>query len=149
MEINRKSIYNFFNESFENTQYCKKYKNVNYIKDFENISLKDLDFIAVIKEFAGLLKSAFNSLPYVKDWKPSGRQQFVTISLNQKIGDIMSGEYIEKKSRLVRLYEDSYWDIFDYFYDYGNPNPIVNKMEVESILAVIENFLIACKNQIW
>ena len=149
MELTRSNIVKFLDDGYSQTQYCKKFKNVNVIKDFDNISLLDLDYIEVLEKFASLLKNAFNSLPYVKDWKPSGRQQFVTISLNQRIGDLIDGRFKDKKNLLVRLYEDCFWDVYDYFYDYGNPDPVVNKLEVESMLAVMENFLLDNKNQNW
>ena len=40
----------------------------------------------------------------------------------------------------LHMYEDFYWEVYDYFDDYNNKNEKVYKEEVDLIIPVIEKF---------
>ncbi len=145
MELTRSNIKEYLDNGFTNTNYCKKVRGTNFLQTCKTISINDLDFIEVLKEFFSLLNFNYNSFKTNASWAPSGRQKSVIETLSIISNDISLNNNGDVKLRrledLIHLYDDFYWEIWDYFDDYNNKNEEIVKEEINLILPILEKFL--------
>lgn len=148
MELTRSNIKEYLDNGFRNSNFYNKSKKTNFVetlKIWKTMSINDLDFIEVIKEFFLLLNLNYNSFKTNVSWAPSGRQKAMLETLSIINNDISLHNNGEVKLRhhedLIHLYDDFYWEIWDYFDDYNNKNEEIVKEEINLILPILEKFL--------
>ena len=96
-----------------------------------------------------LLKNYLNNAEISdKPFSFSDRQKFITEQLDLPTNEIEKFFYnnINNNPRDSRFIGDSYYNFWDYFYDYGNrKDEPINQKEAELINPIIERYLNACK----
>lgn len=121
--MERSKIREYLNTEFKSTNYCKKIRNTNKPESLKTLSIADLDFIEILKEFYSQLKLNYNTFKSDENWVPSTRQQYLLDSLSNINKDISHKDKIKLTNNyIMHLYDDFYWQIWDYFDDYNNLN---------------------------
>lgn len=145
MELTRSNIKEYLDNGFKNTNYYKQTRETDFLQTWKTMPINDLDFIEVLKDFFSLLNLNYNLFKTNVNWTPSGRQKAVIETLSLISNDIRLHNNGEVKLKhyedLIRLYDDFYWQIWDYFDDYNNKNKEIVKEEINLILPILEKFL--------
>lgn len=133
MKVKRSEIKEYLNSSFEKTNYAQ---NIRNSKDIGNITITDLDFMKILKDLYSKIVQSYDSFVSNKDWTISDRQKYlveVIVNINSDISSIDNLQLIH-----VHIYDDLYWQIYDYFDDYGNQNDTICREEIDVILGCFE-----------
>ena len=145
MELTRSNIKEYLDNGFKNTNYYKQTRETDFLQTWKTMPINDLDFIEVLKDFFSLLNLNYNLFKTNVNWTPSGRQKAVIETLSLISNDIRLHNNGEVKLKhyedLIHLYDDFYWQIWDYFDDYNNKNKEIVKEEINLILPILEKFL--------
>lgn len=141
MELTRSKIRKYLDDEFGKTSYCKKVNGTMRFDILKTMSVADLDFIEVIDNFYLNLKESYSLFPTLPDWTKSDRQKFLVMNLNDMCDDLVSEDIKKVNVRYLQTYVDIFWNIYDYFDDYGNKNETIYKEEVEGIFPIFEKFI--------
>ena len=142
MEFTRSKIREYLDAGFKNTNYYKKVRGTSELTTLKSMSILDLDFIDILKEFYAQLNLNYNSFKSNAEWAPSARQQFLLETMSTTIDDISHIDDTKlKNNHDLHLYDDLFCQIEDYFDDYNNSNDQISKEEINLIIPILENFL--------
>ena len=133
MKVKRSEIKEYLNSSFEKTNYAQ---NIRNSKDIGNITITDLDFMEILKDLYSKIVQSYDSFVSNKDWTISDRQKYlveVIVNIGSDISSIDNLQLIH-----IHIYDDLYWQIYDYFDDYGNQNDTICREEIDVILGCFE-----------
>ena len=139
IELKRSSIKKFMDEKYKTTKYYQKTKDKKqafFVN--EEMSLKDLDFIDILKGLFLNIKANYDGLSLTK-WVPSKRQEYLLESINSMIDDMVSNAFPSNRY-YIEEHSNFYWEVWDYFDDYNNVNEEISKEEMNSIMILLEKF---------
>lgn len=138
MELTRSEIKKHLNDAFKKTNYYKEIRNSKNLVA-QNVNINDLDFVDILKEFYLQVKNNFNNLVSNGNWKASDRQNYLIELIDNLNNDILNINNLQLKD--INVLDDLYWQIYDYFDDYGNKNELVYVEEMNIILTKLETLL--------
>ena len=134
MKLNRSEIKKFMDEELKKSNY---YSKTNELKDEFNImnsmSLKDLDYLDILKVLLKEIKNNYDNL-IEGSWVASKRQEFLINNLNRTLNEI------ESDNCDMQGYRDFYFNVWDYFDDYGNKNEDIAKEEMDPLILILDRF---------
>lgn len=136
MKVKRSEIKEYLNSLFEKTNYAQ---NIRNSKSVENITIADLDFMEVLKDLYSKIVQSYDGFVSNKDWAISDRQKYLVDGIANISKDIYGIENLQL--RHMQMYDDLYWQIYDYFDDYGNQNDVICREEVDMIIDLIKEIL--------
>lgn len=146
MEINRSNIKKLLNDGFTNSEYCKRVRHTNEFETLKTMTFADLDFLENLKTLFEQIKKEYNSFCYDKGWVPSKRQEALIEIISRISEEILNNNDKTNNAIFLHLFDDFYWQIYDYFEDYGNKKETIVKEEIDLIFSVVEEILIRfCK----
>ena len=136
----REKIKKYLNNTFLASSYYKKVNASNKVEVLKTMTFVDLDFIAALKTLFEGIKNNYNIFETKDNWKPSLRQKALINVITNIKEDISHNDNIKENNVLyIELIEDFYWQIYDYFDDYGNKEQLY-KEEVDLLLPTIKDF---------
>lgn len=134
--LTRSQVRQYLNEGFKNSAYAKNNRVVE-----NDATIKDLDFIEVLKNLFALIQNNYNSFVSSPNWTASERQKTVANTSANIANELVNNAEIKYQGKmLAKLCEDFYWESYDYFDDYKNQNEQICKEEVDYVLNIFEVF---------
>ena len=131
--MTRSEIKDYLNNSFEKTNYAQS---IRKSKSVENITIADLDFIDILRDLYYKIIGNMNIFESNNMWTISNRQKHLIEEISNICNNI---SHIEKLKLIhIHMYDDLYWQIYDYFDDYGNKNENICKEEIGLIVDFFE-----------
>lgn len=141
MNITREYIKEYLDSGFKKTNYFKQTRPNLNLEKLKTMTVEDLDFINCLKDVVVLIKKEYETLVSNPKWEPSNRQKAMLDSLKVIVEDLKDENLKNNnKTRYLKLYEDFYWSVWDYFEDYKNLDKSIYKEEVDKILPILEIF---------
>ena len=133
--LTRDAIRVLLKHGYERSDYAQKREGKSAEeRNKMSYELHDFGFIFAYKS---LLESIENNYKYLisdNKWKMSTRQEYLIQNrISYLIQEIEKGKFVENA-------ENAFWEINDYFDDYGNKEQIICKEEFEKIIPYIEKF---------
>jgi len=141
MQLTRGKIKEYLDSNFKNSTYYKNIAGKNKFEELKTMSVKDLDFIAILSKLLSQIKEEYNLFEPNLNWVASTRQKKLIEITNSINADLSQPNKKNLANNVfLHMYEDFYWEVYDYFDDYNNKNEKVYKEEVDLIIPVIEKF---------
>jgi len=141
MQLTRSKIKEYLDSNFKNSTYYKNIAGKNKFEELKTMSVKDLDFIAILSKLLSQIKEECNLFESNLNWVASTRQKKLIEIINSINADLSQPDKKNLANNVfLHMYEDFYWEVYDYFDDYNNKNEKVYKEEVDLIIPVIEKF---------
>ena len=141
MQLTRSKIKEYLDSNFKNSTYYKNIAGKNKFEELKTMSVKDLDFIAILSKLLSQIKEECNLFESNLNWVASTRQKKLIEIINSINADLSQPNKKNLANNVfLHMYEDFYWEVYDYFDDYNNKNEKVYKEEVDLIIPVIEKF---------
>ncbi len=142
MDLTRKNIKQYLDDGFAATEYSKKIKGVSKLIALKDMAIDDLDFINILRNLFENIKNNYSSFMSNAQWKPSDRQNHLLEVIGNICDDILYDDKTKtsKPNLYLSFFEDLYWQVYDYFDDYGNKNDSLYKEEVDLVLKKLEKF---------
>jgi len=141
MQLTRGKIKEYLDSNFKNSTYYKNIAGKNKFEELKTMSVKDLDFIAILSKLLSQIKEEYNLFEPNLNWVASTRQKKLIEIINSINADLSQPDKKNLANNVfLHMYEDFYWEVYDYFDDYNNKNEKVYKEEVDLIIPVIEKF---------
>jgi len=141
MQLTRSKIKEYLDSNFKNSTYYKNIAGKNKFEELKTMSVKDLDFIAILSKLLSQIKEEYNLFEPNLNWVASTRQKKLIEITNSINADLSQPNKKNLANNVfLHMYEDFYWEVYDYFDDYNNKNEKVYKEEVDLIIPVIEKF---------
>lgn len=141
MQLTRSKIKEYLDSNFKNSTYYKNIAGKNKFEELKKMSVKDLDFVAILSKLLSQIKEEYNLFEPNLNWEASTRQKKLIEITNSINADLSQPDKKNLANNVfLHMYEDFYWEVYDYFDDYNNKNEKVYKEEVDLIIPVIEKF---------
>lgn len=141
MQLTRSKIKEYLDSNFRNSTYYKNIAGKNKLETLKTMSVKDLDFIAILNNLLLQIKEDYKFFESNLNWVSSNRQKKLIEITNSINSDISQPDKKNLPNNLfLHMYEDFYWEVYDYFDDYNNKNEQIYKEEIDLIIPVVENF---------
>ena len=142
MDLTRNKIKDFLNNSFSSTQYFKKVRGTVELETLKEMTIADLDFVDTLHELLQHLSTNFDNFASNTNWQPSKRQLAVLDTLTTITEDILNNEEINLKNNLyLHLFDEYYWNVYDYIDDYNNPDNQIYQEELKLLLVLLKKLL--------
>ncbi len=138
----REKIKKYLNNTFLASDYYNKVKGQNKVAVLKEMTFAELDFVDALKKLFEGIKSSYNLFESKEGFVLSPRQKNLVEVVANINNDIKSNDKAKTNNVFyIELIEDFYWQVYDYFDDYGNQDETVYKEEIDVILPQLENFL--------
>jgi len=125
---------------------------LNYIDTFTETSMWEMEKIKQLNIFYAMLEKLLEYISNLNasttSFQFSDRQKFCIEQLDLPTSEIEECflDTLNNKPRYSRFIGDSYYNFWDYFYDYGTrKDEPINQVEKDTIIPIINKYLSVCK----
>ena len=162
--ITREDIRRFLNRAYKESDYCAKIENLSsdeIAKVQSQMHVNDCSFLFAFEDIYKKLGFSIELIVLNDQWKPSMRQKYLlenNISnyleelikydyYSHKDLEIVDG-YNAKRCRNIENYVNIFWEIYDYFDNYGDKTSIICFEEFMKVAPYIFILLTVCSNNL-